>query len=198
MRLLITALTCLALLALATSALAQVRGDAHLLTINGSYAQAKSVRTDDTNDGAGFNLGYEKVARSREWTIGGGFGMIKSSENFILATDDGDLDIEARYTDWMVSAFGRIYIAPKSALNPYLGFGLGISFMGVSLNTETDDISDSSNGVALSVPLGLHWFIGQTFLLNANYTFNYLANNEYIDGNIMHSFNLGFGVQMGR
>ena len=197
MRLLITALTCLALLALATSALAQVRGDAHLLTINGSYALAKSVRTDDTNDGAGFNFGYEKVARSREWTIGGGFGMIKSSENFTLGTDDGDLDIEARYTDWMVSVFGRIYISPKSALNPYLGFGLGISFMGVSLNTETDDISDSSNGVALSVPLGLQWFIGETFLLNANYTFNYLANNEYIDGNIMHTFHLGFGVQMG-
>jgi opacity protein-like surface antigen len=183
----------LAVVLTAGAGYAQLRDDANLLTGNISYVLAKSADTEETKDGAGFGFIYEKVHDNRQWSFGFGLSLQKAEESF---TEDS-VDYRSNYSNFDVSLRMRFFGAPESRITPYIGLGLGVRFSGVSLATATDDIDDSSNGLSVTVPIGLLFFVSDSVYLDASYTYNFLGNSKYVANNMQHLFSLGIGVQLG-
>jgi opacity protein-like surface antigen len=180
----------LAVVTAAGASQAQLIEGKNLLTGNVSYVLAKVADTDETVDGAGLGIFFEKAHDRARWSLGFGFSIQKAEYSF---TKEGT-DFRALYSNFDASLRVRFYAVPEARVTPYGGLGLGMRFSGVSLNTVDDDVSDSANGASLTVPLGVMFFISSNVCLDASYTFNFLGNSRFIANNIQHLFSLGIGL----
>jgi hypothetical protein len=95
---------------------------------------------------------------------------------------------------------GGKYWLGKSKIQGYLGAAIGVYFTWLDRQNVATGESFSSvekTGFGLGVPIGGTFSIGETVFINANYTLNWLWENELLKNDLLHSFNLGLGYKFG-
>ena len=87
----------------------------------------------------------------------------------------------------------------KSKLQGYVGTALGIYFNWLQRENAISGQSNSSVAQAdfgLGVPVGGTFSIGESVFINANYTLNWLWENDLFENNLLHAFNVGVGFKL--
>lgn len=184
----------LVMLLAATAASAQFREGTVLLTFDVGTILATSDYSDNNIDGnvAGFTL--EKV-------LGGGgkfnvgFSVIWLKGDETVKVQDGT---EEKLTFTSVPFFltGRWNIL-NSSFAANIGLGIGIHSSTRKLDEGTsEELSSTSIGTALSIPIEVAYFVDPDFYLQAVYTPSWMDGTPLRD-DIAHSFALGLGFVWG-
>ncbi len=179
----------------AGTAVAQVGQGDGLLILNGGYVTAASAATDQTIDGGMISLTYEM----RDWAnpVSFGFNIGYASASGDIGSGDSRVETSTHSIPFY---FGGKYWMGKSKVQGYLGAAFGIYFSRLSREIVATGESFSSiekTGLGLGVPIGGAFSIGETVFINANYTLNWLWENELLEDDLLHSFNLGLGFKLG-
>jgi hypothetical protein len=180
----------------AGAAVAQIGPGDGLLTINGGYVTGSSAATDQTIDGGMISLTYEKRDWSNPLSVVINIGYASASGD----SGSGSSRVETS-TNSIPVYFGGKYWLGKSKIQGYLGAAIGVYFSWLNREVVATGESFSSiekTGLGLGVPIGGTFSIGETVLINANYTLNWLWENELIKDDLLHSFNLGLGFRLGK
>ena len=196
----------LAIVLLVANAHAGVKPGDGLLILNVGYAMATSKSTGDAIDGAFFGLDYQKL----DWNkpVSGGFSIAYGEiHESISGADSTEADITVSTVPvylggkyWLGSGDGR--------LQGYLGLAFGTYFsqlktsvtstVGIQDETYSGSFtSETALGFGLGVPVGVALSLGESLLLTANYTLNWLWENEFLDNDILNSFSLGVAFRFG-
>jgi outer membrane protein W len=182
-------------LLVAATAVAQIGPGDGLLTLNGGYVTASSAATDQTIDGGMMSLTFEKL----DWA-----NPVSLAFNIGYATASGDSGagtsrVETSTNSVPVYVGGKYWLG-KSKIQGYLGAAIGVYFTWLDRQNVATGESFSSvekTGFGLGVPIGGTFSIGETVFINANYTLNWLWENELLKNDLLHSFNLGLGYKFG-
>jgi outer membrane protein W len=84
---------------------------------------------------------------------------------------------------------------PEGTVRGYFGAGPGvyISFLDTTKPSEARQTTFGSSGFAVAVPIGFVYSVNERIFLNFSYSFNWLADNDYLDNGIVNTFGLGLG-----
>ena len=179
----------------AGTAVAQIGQGDGLLTFNGGYVTASSAATDQTIDGGMISLTYEKLDWENPVSFGINIGYASASGD----SGSGSSRVETSTKSVPVYLGGKYWLG-KSKIQGYLGVAIGVYFSWLNRENVATGESFSSverTGFGLGVPIGGTFAIGETVFINANYTLNWLWENELLKDDLLHSFNLGLGFKLG-
>jgi hypothetical protein len=179
-------------------------GDA-VLILNVGYASGKAKATGNNVEGGIFGLDYQK----RDWDkpVSGGFSMGYGQLNETVKRDSSQ-------TDYTISTI-PIYLGGKywlgdgeKRIQGYVGAAFGIYFaqletsvqwtLGPKSKTGSGSYtSETALGFGLGIPVGIAFSLGDTILLTANYTLNWLFDSEILDNDILNAGSLGIAYRFG-
>jgi hypothetical protein len=188
-------MTAVLLLATTAVAKAQVTPGDELLILNAGYLTGTSAATDSTVDGAALTLTYEKLDWDKPLSFGFSIGY---------GTAQGDSGRGADRVEFSTNTvpfyMGGKYWLGKNKIQGYVGVAIGVYFSW--LNAQHVDTGESyssvgTTGLGLGVPLGGALSIGKSVFVNANYTLNWLWENDLFKDDLLHSFNVGIGLKLG-
>ena len=182
------------ILLLAGSASAGVGYNDFLLTGTGSYVMAKTKDTGETIDGASFALTFESVGSADMVSFGLSFAYAVMD----YETNDAGLVSKQEITTFPIYLMGRGWFG-TGRFQGYLGGAFGVYFSELKTTTVTNQTTTTRgmSGTGLSVPLGFIFNINERVFLNANYTLNWLIDNDFLENGILNSFGLGLGINWG-
>jgi hypothetical protein len=179
----------------AGTAVAQIGQGDGLLTLNGGYVLGSSAATDQTIDGGMISLTFEKLDSPSPISFGFNIGYASASGD----SGSGTSRVETSTNSVPVYAGAKFWLG-KSKIQGYLGVAIGMYFSWLNSEIVATGESFSSvekTGFGLGVPIGGTFSIGETVFINANYTLNWLWDNELLKDDLLHSFNLGLGFKLG-
>lgn len=180
----------------AGTAAAQIGQGDGLLVFNGGYVTGSSAISGENIDGGIISFAYEKLDWSSPFSFG--FSIAYTS----VDGDSGSGSNRVRTSANSVPMyFGGKYWLGKSKVQGYLGVALGLYFSWLDKEyVETGDSYSSieTTGMGLGIPIGGTFSIGKTVFINANYTLNWLWDNEILKDDLLHAFNLGIGFKLGK
>jgi hypothetical protein len=112
--------------------------------------------------------------------------------------NEAGLVTKATVNSYPIYLMGRYWFG-KGAIQAYLGGAFGVYFSQRSLTTVTDETHTSfgMSGTGLSVPLGLTWSVTSRVYITANYSFNWLIDNDFLESGIVHAAGFGLGINFG-
>jgi hypothetical protein len=184
----------------ATSANAAITPGDGLILFTGGWLSGRTALTEETIDGNSFTFSYERLdwGKPASFWFAIGYGTI-FQERHTLA-DDAKVSYNI---DTMPIYLGGKGWLGEGNLQGYFGLGLGIYFSNtqrttVDANGKEDYASFKTSGLGLGVPLGLTLGLGKTLFLNANYTLNWLWDNDALKDNLLHAVNVGVGFNLGK
>jgi hypothetical protein len=175
---------------------AQVIPGDGLLTVNGAYVFGTGAATGESIDGGGINLAYEKL----DWNKPMSFGF---SIGYTSATGDSGVAASRvkTSTNSVPLYLGGKYWLGQNKFQFYVGAALGVYFSWLKTEfVETGESSDSvgATGFGMGVPIGAAVSIGETVVINGNYTLNWMWSNDFFDNDLLHAFNIGLGFRLGK
>lgn len=182
----------------AATAQAQVEPGDGILTVSFGYSLAHTAASNDEVTGTRIGLAYEKL----DWSAPGSFGFAIGYSSVQGEDDVQPVSSRSRTSTESVPLYlGGKYWLGKSKIQGYLGVALGmyISWLEVTNAQTGEKIStDTTTGFGLGIPLGGTWSLGPTLLISANYTLNWLWDNEFFKDDLLHTVNLGLGFRLGK
>jgi hypothetical protein len=179
----------------AGTAVGQIGQGEGLLTFNGGYVTASSAVTDRTIDGGVISVTFERLDWKSPFSVGFNIGYASASGD----SGSGNSRVETSTNSIPVYVGGKYWLG-KSKIQGYLGAAIGVYFSWLDREVVATGESFSSiekTGFGLGVPAGGTFSIGETVFINANYTLNWLWDNELLKDDLLHSFNLGLGFKLG-
>lgn len=176
---------------------AQVKQGDSVMWVNGGYAMGTSVITQESMDGASLMFAYEKRDWGQPVSMGFGIGYGELEEN----TDSLSVSTHRTYAS-VPMYFGAKYWLGKGKGQGYVGLMLGLYFSEMKSTVTREGGSTvtstfGNNGAGLSIPAGAALTLSDSVLLNVNYTFNWLFDNDFLENDMLHVFNLGLGFRWG-
>ena len=193
MRKIIQTTALLAVLLTATAASAQFRGGTTLLTFDvGTLVATSDYSSEDvTGTIAGFTV--EKVLGSGNFSAGLSVIWLKGDET--VKIQDGTEE-KLTYSSVPFVLTGRWnFLNSSFAANIGLGIGIHSSTRKLHEGT-TEELSSTTIGTALSLPIEVAYFVDPDFYLQAVYTPSWMDGTPFRD-DIAHSFALGLGFVWG-
>jgi len=158
-----------------------------LFTLNGAYVSTKSDASGESVDGNSLYFSMEKVLTGAKGSMG--------LDLFYLDSQESSGGAQSYFSAWPIIFTGRLFLGDNtSPLFAYAGIGAGIQFS----NLETLDPQysvEKDSGLAFTVPLGVRLFLGQTWFVNAGYTFLWM-DSKFLDNGIVHVGALGLGMHL--
>ncbi len=100
---------------------------------------------------------------------------------------------------WPIYLGAKGYLG-QGAFQGHLGAALGLYFTTVETavtQTGEEYTRWGSSGWGLGVPLGITVSMGDTVFINAEYFLNWMWSNEAFDNDLLYTFLLGFGFNLG-
>jgi hypothetical protein len=182
-----------ALMIMAGTAAAEVGPGRAMASLNTSFIAAKWAATSETVDGGslGFALDIFHPTAPVSFWAALSWGQM-SAEN---AENSGPVK---RTLYSRPAFFGAKYWLGSERMKGFAGAGLGLWFSRLEATIEgalTE--STSREGFGISIPLGASFSLTRGANINAGYTLNILADNSFLDNNLIHSVNLGIGFSWG-
>jgi hypothetical protein len=187
-------LTAIALICLAGVATAQITPGDGLIIVNGGYSTGQVDVTDETIDGIIISATYEKL----DWRKPISFGFNIGYSSMTFDTVEGTETVNREVRTFPMYVGGKGYLG-KGRIQGYAGGALGLYFS--SLKTTVPGVFEttvSTTGFGLGVPIGGVLSISKGVFINLNYTLNWLWSNEFIKNDLLHTFNVGIGFNLGK
>lgn len=175
-------------------ALAQYRDDATLFTINAGTIMGEYIETGESMSGTIAGMTLERV-------MSGGRISVGMALAFAIADDDISVDgsdpfnVEYSGTPILLTCKYNILNGRFAA---FAGAGVGIQWSTLKTDAGTiDEVSNSSTGMAFSIPVGISYFLDPDFYIQATYNLSIMTSTPLTDD--MHqTFSLGLGFLWGR
>jgi hypothetical protein len=163
-------------------------------TGTGYYTFAKNAQSDKMIDGAGVAATLEGM-RGTNVSLGLSLGY---------ASMDGESSEEGVSTRRRVSSMPAYLLVrywlgdAGESLRGYAGGAAGvyISFLDTTDLETTRQTTLGTSGLALAVPVGFVYSVGERMFLNVNYTLNWLVDNEFLDNGLTHVVGVGLGFSL--
>jgi len=193
MKRILPAIALLAVVLTATSASAQFREDAVLLTFDAGTVIATSELTgnDVTGNGAGFTL--EKVLSGGKFNIGFSLFWTWADEFAEIRTGTED---KITFTSVPFLFTGRFnFLNSRFAANIGLGIGLHSSSRKL-FEGSSDEYTSTTTGMAFSLPVEAAYFLDPDLYVQFIYTPSWMDTSPLRD-ELAHTFALGIGFQWG-
>ena len=196
----------LVLTLLFSSAHAGVKPGDGVLIVNVGYASGTSAITGESIDGGIIGLDYQKLGFGSSWSGGVsiGYGQVQQS-----VTGEDSEEISNTISTVPVYLGGKYWLGSgEGRFQGYLGLAFGMYFAQLETNVAAhigpaDEpvsgsyTSETGLGFGLGVPVGIALSLGDSILLTANYTLNWLWGNEFLENDILNSVSLGIGFTFG-
>lgn len=193
MKRLILAIALMTLALMATTAFAQYRDGAVLLTLDAGGTSAKSTYSGDMVNGTAAGITFDKVISDGKFNVGASLVWLKSDET--VEIDEGETGT-VDYSSTPFRLTGRWnFLNGRFAAN--VGLGLGIHQSTRKLYEGTvDERSETVSGFNFGVPVTVSYFLDPDFYLTAIYSPTWM-NGSYADGDLAHAMMFGLGFQWG-
>lgn len=186
------ALIMLALLVLGTSSPAQAQWErgTSLLTINLGYAGAESQFTGNALNGGTLGVAIEHVVSDNDWSFGALFTYIVAED----VSESTNVAVDRRIHASPIFLTSRFWFgSPKIKGSGGLGFGWHTSSVESTINGDYS--KQTSTGIALTVLLGVDWFVGEKVFINANVQPIFMAH-ALVANDAAYLANLGVGFRI--
>jgi hypothetical protein len=189
----------LAILVSVGGAHAEVKSGDTVLFVNAGYVSGRSSISGDNIDGAGVSLEALSLVGEKSLSAGFvvGYGQIQQS----VAEDSTRRDYTISTLPILLG--GKLWIG-RGAIQGYVGLAFGAYFghleSTLSSTAEVgagDLTSKSTVGFGVGVPLGAALSLGESIVLSANYTFNWFADNEFLEDDLLNTVSVGVGFKFG-
>lgn len=183
----------LVLILTSTTALAQYREGAVLVTLDAGGTMAKSNYSGDMVNGTAAGFTFDKVLADGKFNVGASLVWLQSDETAEI--EEGETG-KVTYSSTPFRLTGRWnFLNGKFAAN--VGLGLGIHTSNRKLYEGTvDEKSESVSGFNFGVPVTVAFFLDPDFYLTAIYSPSWMSGS-YADGDLAHALMFGLGFQWG-
>lgn len=173
---------------------AQLDNGRPLLTLNLAPVGLDAKETDSFFWGGGFTANLEKISNSGKLAFGFAFGYMAADEGFRFGADDSTATAYLEAVPLMLTT--RYFLGSRQTPF-YIGLGVGVHFSNLEVRSTDGQQAkkfDSKTGLAFAIPLGINIYLDRSLFLNVNYQPTYFAEG-FLDSDIAHVINFGFGIQ---
>ena len=177
----------LLMLALTSSALAQLKNWSQLISFNGGYVLLDGEATDNTMNGYAFGITYEQVNMYGELSTGVLISYLAGHD------EDSDNNRRINYQSIPILLQSKLFFGSEK-IKGYLQVGIGIQFSRIEFTSEKLLLQDGDSGLVLGLGLGGLLFTDEKLFINLAYNLTLMTNSYYRNG-IIHLFKLGIGFQ---
>ena len=194
MRKLITVTAAFLFLAAGESVAIVEPGDG-LLWFNVGYSAGTTAEQAKDVDGAVAGIGFEKLDWDKPLSFGVGIAYSEISDE----RTEGNRTINTTVATVPIN-LGAKYWLGRGKVQGYLGAYLGLYYSEIRrtvIETDSEFTSLGYTGGGMSFPLGGALSLGETLLLNASYTLNWMWSNEAFDSDLLHAVMVGLGINLG-
>jgi hypothetical protein len=181
------------------------------MILNVGYATGTSAVTGDNIDGGAMSLDFQKLGWESPWSGGFsiGYGKVNQTLSEVNAAGDTSTTTDNTISTVPVYLGGKYWLGgAEKRFQGYIGLAFGMYFSqlqtNVSSNIGVQDqpvsggfTSETALGFGLGVPVGIAVSLGDSILLTANYTLNWLWENEFLENDILNTVSLGLGFTFG-
>lgn len=171
---------------------AQIREGKTLFSGQVGYNFLSNEATGNSMDGYAFALFIEFLATS-DFSFGFGIGTVRAQDEFVK----DNLASVSDFSSWPLVLTLKYIFNSNSNAYPYVGFNIGWHYTEGATVTSTPQATPAllftRNGVAISVPVGLMYFVSKNVYLYGNVAGTWLDNTPF-KNNLNFAFNLGVGT----
>jgi hypothetical protein len=193
MKRLIPVITLLALILMTSTAFAQYRDGAVLLTLDAGGSMSKSTYSGDSLNGTAAGFAIDKVLGDGKFTFGGSLTWLRTEETVVIE-DDKTGDVTYSSTPFRLNGRWN-FLNGKFAAN--IGVGLGIHTSTVKLYEGTiDERSGTTSALNIGLPITIAYFLDPDFYLTAIYSPNWMSSS-YTEDDFAQAVMFGLGFQWG-
>lgn len=193
MKRLLPAITLLALTLMASTAFAQYRDGAVLLTLDAGGTQSKSTYSGDYLSGTAAGFAIDKVLGDGKWTFGGSLTWLRTEET-VTIEDGKSGDVVYSSTPFRLNGRWN-FLNGRFAAN--VGMGLGIHTSTIKLYEGTiDERSSTTSAFNIGLPVTIAYFLDPDFYLTAIYSPNWMTSS-FTENDFAHAVMFGLGFQWG-
>jgi len=164
-----------------------------MISIGPSYFGGELRETGDFVDGTAISIALDVVhpIKPISFFIGLSWGQ--------MTTEDAEETsrVERSLRTWPTFIGGRLWLGPP---NIKLFFGAAVGIWFASLDTVVDGATvskQSDEGFGLMVPVGISLEITRGTNLNAGYSLNVLADDTFLEDNLLHTVTVSLGFSWG-
>ena len=193
MKRLIPVITLLALILMTSTAFAQYRDGAVLLTLDAGGSLSKSTYSGESLSGTAAGFAIDKVLGDGKFTFGGSLTWLRTEETVVIE-DDKTGDVTYSSTPFRLNGRWN-FLNGKFAAN--IGVGLGIHTSTVALYEGTiDERSGTTSAFNFGLPMTIAYFLDPDFYLTAIYSPNCMSSS-YTEDDFAQAVMFGLGFQWG-
>ncbi len=176
-----------------------------VLIVNIGYASGTSALTGENIDGGIVGLDYQKLGFGSKFS--GGFSIGYGALHETITQDSSEVD--NTITSVPIYLGGKYWFGDgEKRFQGFLGLAFGMYFASLETNISKtvgpqsqfvsgSYTSETALGFGLGIPVGIAVTLGDSFLLTANYTLNWLWDSEFLDNDIINSVSLGVAFTFG-
>ena len=194
-----TCLLFLAMMLLVSSAHAGMKPGSSAFFLNLGYATGKAAESGDNLDGGLINLEYQKMDWSYPVSFGASIGYGEIHHN-----TEGDLTRTSNSVESIPVYLGGKYWFGEGKIQGFVGVAFGMYFSELTLSAsdsgsliDGDYRSETAVNFGFGFPLGVSISLGDTVMLTASYAINWLRGNQFLDNDLLHTFNVVVGLSFG-
>jgi len=193
MKRLLPVITLLILILMTSTAFAQYRDSAVLLTLNAGGAMGKSTYSGENLKGTAAGFTIDKVLGDGKFIFGGSLTWLRTEETVDI--EDGKSG-DVTYSSTPFRLNGRWnFLNGRFAAN--IGLGLGIHTSTIKLYEGTiDERSGTTSSFNFGVPITISYFLDPDFYLTAIYSPNWMSSS-YTEDDFGQAVMFGLGFQWG-
>ena len=193
MKRLLPVITLFALILMTSTAFAQYRDGAVLLTLNAGGSLAKSNYSGDSLEGTAAGFTIDKVLGDGKFIFGGSLTWLRTDETVDI--EDGKSG-DVTYSSTPFRMNGRWnFLNGRFAAN--IGVGLGIHTSTITIYEGTvDERSGTTSAFNFGLPVTIAYFLDPDFYLTAIYSPNWMSSS-YTEDDFAQAVMFGLGFQWG-
>lgn len=163
---------------------AQFTSESSKIKVEGGLLNARAEDSELNIDGGIFGASYERKTKTNfSYNLSLAYLSVKES-----GTRPNNVPVAIDYSSLPVTV-GVNYYLTQNRLASYIGGGIGIHFSNLSTDNNP---KQSDRGMAITVPVGIDYYVLKNVAVGFNYRFYYLGSS-YLSGGLMHTINLGLG-----
>lgn len=193
MKRLILVTTLLVLVLMTSTAFAQYREGAVLLTLDAGATMAKSAYTGDSLKGTAAGFTLDKVLKDGTFVLGGTIAWLQADETVVIEDDQSG---DVTYSSVPFRLTGRWnFLNSKFAANIGLGLGIHTSTRSVFKGT-IDEKSVTTSAFNVGIPITISYFLDPDFYLTAIYAPTWMTD-AFTEDDFSQALMFGLGFQWG-
>lgn len=180
----------------AGTAEAQVKPGDSVIFLNLGGASAKLAGPQDapTVNGNNVSFSYEKLAYDKPVSFLLAIGYTRFEDE--LKDDTSDTLLVHRQLSSLPIYVGAKGWLGKGRVQGFAGVTLALSFTEmVTTFNDNAQTSVGTSGFGLGIPIGGSLNLGEKFLIDAQYTLNWVWSNEAFQDDIVHAYSAGLGLR---